>query len=60
MEIWFVIIAAVLLIRSMIWVTDKASKAKLYTRLRSKLDDLEVREARFRQEQLEKLKSLKG
>jgi hypothetical protein len=46
MEIWFVIIAAVLLIRSMIWVTDKASKAKLYTRLRSKLDDLEVREAR--------------
>jgi len=53
MEIWFVIIAAVLLIRSMIWVTDKASKAKLYTRLRSKLDDLEVREARFRQEQLE-------
>lgn len=58
METLLVIIAIVVLIYVIAWIANNVRKAKLYTELKPKLDDIEAREAHFRQEQWEKINNL--
>lgn len=51
MEIWLYIIGFFLLIGLISWVADNVRKAKLYSELKPKLDNLEANEAAFGREQ---------
>jgi hypothetical protein len=60
MEIWLYIVGIFLLIGLISWVADNARKAKLYSKLKPRLDGLDASEAAFKRDQEKWVKTVEA